>query len=102
MLQIGGMTCAACSNTIEKTLKEMKGITEISVNLIRETAKYVNEEEGGGVDVFMYVYVIVCVSICVFMEMCVCVFCDYSVNIHFHFYLSSGKNPVLHMLVSFR
>ncbi|MGI6751459.1 MAG: heavy metal translocating P-type ATPase [Anaerovoracaceae bacterium] len=31
---ITGMGCAACSSRIEKTLKEMQGITEVSVNLL--------------------------------------------------------------------
>ncbi|MBE2977313.1 heavy metal translocating P-type ATPase [Priestia megaterium] len=35
-LQITGMTCAACSNRIEKGLKKIEGVTEANVNLALE------------------------------------------------------------------
>ena len=37
-LSITGMTCAACSNRVEKTLNKMDGITEATVNLALEKA----------------------------------------------------------------
>lgn len=37
-LNIGGMTCAACAQTIERALKKTKGITKASVNLATEKA----------------------------------------------------------------
>ena len=36
--QITGMTCAACSNRIEKGLKKMEGVKEANVNLALEKA----------------------------------------------------------------
>ncbi|GGA43578.1 copper-translocating P-type ATPase [Kroppenstedtia guangzhouensis] len=40
-LQIGGMTCAACANRIEKRLNRMKGVNSAHVNLATETARVV-------------------------------------------------------------
>ena len=37
-LNIGGMTCAACAQTIEKALKKTKGVTKAHVNLATEKA----------------------------------------------------------------
>ena len=37
-LNIGGMTCAACSQTVEKALKKAKGVTKAHVNLATEKA----------------------------------------------------------------
>ncbi len=37
-LNIGGMTCASCAQTIERALKKTKGITKASVNLATEKA----------------------------------------------------------------
>ncbi len=37
-LQIGGMTCAACANRIEKGLNRMPGIAGANVNLALEKA----------------------------------------------------------------
>lgn len=37
-LNIGGMTCAACAQTIEKALKKTKGISKANVNLATEKA----------------------------------------------------------------
>ena len=38
---ISGMTCSACSNMIESVVKDVKGVEEINVNLLMETAKIV-------------------------------------------------------------
>ncbi|NGY90691.1 cation-translocating P-type ATPase [Bacillus megaterium] len=35
-LQVTGMTCAACSNRIEKGLKKIEGVKEANVNLALE------------------------------------------------------------------
>ena len=37
-LAIGGMTCASCSNRVEKALKKVPGVTSAEVNLAMETA----------------------------------------------------------------
>lgn len=41
ILRIGGMTCAACSQTIEKALKKTEGVEEAVVNLATEKATVV-------------------------------------------------------------
>ncbi len=38
VLDIGGMTCAACVNRVEKSLKKVAGVTGATVNLAAETA----------------------------------------------------------------
>ncbi len=38
-VQISGMTCSACSSRVEKTLKQLPGVTEASVNLPLEKAR---------------------------------------------------------------
>ncbi|RTE11004.1 heavy metal translocating P-type ATPase [Paenibacillus whitsoniae] len=38
VLDIGGMTCAACSNRIEKVLSRFPGVTQVRINLALETA----------------------------------------------------------------
>ncbi|KGX92838.1 ATPase P [Pontibacillus halophilus JSM 076056 = DSM 19796] len=38
-LDVEGMTCAACSNRIEKVLNRMEGVEEATVNLANETAQ---------------------------------------------------------------
>ena len=38
MLDISGMTCAACVNRVEKSLAKVDGVSEASVNLATETA----------------------------------------------------------------
>lgn len=40
-LNIGGMTCVACAQTIERALKKTKGIAKVSVNLATEKADIV-------------------------------------------------------------
>ncbi|MCL2007865.1 MAG: heavy metal translocating P-type ATPase [Treponema sp.] len=39
-LNIGGMTCAACSARVERTLKKLNGVSSISVNLATERASF--------------------------------------------------------------
>ena len=34
ILKIEGMTCSACSNTLEKYLNKQKGVIDASVNLV--------------------------------------------------------------------
>jgi Cu+-exporting ATPase len=41
ILRIGGMTCAACAQTIEKALKKTEGVEEATVNLATEKATVV-------------------------------------------------------------
>ncbi|MDR2770654.1 MAG: copper ion binding protein, partial [Clostridiales Family XIII bacterium] len=38
VIPIGGMSCAACAQRIEKALKKLDGVTEASVNLATEKA----------------------------------------------------------------
>ncbi|KAI0268210.1 Cu-transporting P-type ATPase [Gloeopeniophorella convolvens] len=40
-LSIGGMTCASCSSTITRLLSELQGVTDVSVNLIGNSAALV-------------------------------------------------------------
>jgi Cu+-exporting ATPase len=41
IIRIGGMTCAMCVATIEKALKKLEGVKEVSVNLGTESARVV-------------------------------------------------------------
>lgn len=34
---ITGMTCSACANRIEKTVKKVPGLQEVSVNLLKNS-----------------------------------------------------------------
>ncbi|MCI8568254.1 MAG: hypothetical protein HFG48_02930, partial [Bacilli bacterium] len=38
ILKIGGMSCSACSNGLEKYLKKQNGIKDVNVNLVMATA----------------------------------------------------------------
>ena len=40
-LSVGGMTCAACSSTVTQLLSEQEGVTDVSVNLIGNSASLV-------------------------------------------------------------
>lgn len=40
-LSVGGMTCAACSSTVTRLLSEQEGVTDVSVNLIGNSASLV-------------------------------------------------------------
>lgn len=40
-LSVGGMTCVACSSTITRLLSELEGVTNISINLIGNSASLV-------------------------------------------------------------
>ena len=42
-LLIGGMTCAACSSTITRLISEQEGVSDVSVNLIGNSASLVVE-----------------------------------------------------------
>ncbi|QDI90300.1 copper-translocating P-type ATPase [Salicibibacter halophilus] len=43
--EVTGMTCAACSNRVEKKLNRMEGVSEASVNLALETATVSYDQE---------------------------------------------------------
>lgn len=45
-IPIEGMTCAACSQTIERRLKKAPGVAEVSVNLTTEMAQIVYDPEA--------------------------------------------------------
>jgi Cu+-exporting ATPase len=45
ILSIKGMTCASCSNRIEKKLSKLKNITKVNVNLSTEKTSVSSEEE---------------------------------------------------------
>ncbi|QJT08799.1 copper-translocating P-type ATPase [Oceanidesulfovibrio marinus] len=49
VLDIGGMTCAACSSRLERVLGKMDGVAEAQVNLATETAT-VTPEQGANID----------------------------------------------------
>ena len=49
-LQIGGMTCAACSSRIEKVLNKMDGVDEANVNLALEKASVTFDPEKTSLD----------------------------------------------------
>ncbi|MER1999650.1 MAG: heavy metal translocating P-type ATPase [Lysinibacillus sp.] len=49
-LQIGGMTCAACSSRIEKVLNKMDGVEEANVNLALEKASVTFDPEKTSLD----------------------------------------------------
>ena len=40
VLDISGMTCASCAQTIEKALKEQEGVEQATVNFASEKAYY--------------------------------------------------------------
>lgn len=44
-LSIGGMTCASCSSTITRLLSELGGVTDVSVNLMGNSANLVVESK---------------------------------------------------------
>ena len=44
ILKVGGMSCSACSNHVEKYLKKQDGIIDASVNLVMKTA-FINYED---------------------------------------------------------
>lgn len=43
-LKIEGMTCAACSRTVERVTKKLEGVAEANVNLATEKLMVVYEE----------------------------------------------------------
>jgi len=45
-LSVGGMTCVACSSTVTRLLSEQDGVTDVSVNLIGNSASLVVESMG--------------------------------------------------------
>ena len=49
-LVIGGMTCAACQQVVERTLKKVPGVTNAAVNLAMETATVDFDPIAVGVD----------------------------------------------------
>ena len=44
-LSIGGMTCAACSNTLTRLLSEVDGVSEVVVDLMGHSARVVVESQ---------------------------------------------------------
>ena len=40
-IDIGGMTCAACQNYVERTLRETPGVVDATVNLMTHSARVV-------------------------------------------------------------
>ena len=44
-LKIGGMTCSACSNSLEKFLKKQPGIIDATVNLVLACADITYEDD---------------------------------------------------------
>lgn len=44
---IGGMTCAACANSIDSAVKELPFILESGINVVTKAAQFVLEDDGG-------------------------------------------------------
>ena len=42
---ITGMTCSACSSHVEKSVRKLSGMREVSVNLLTETMNVLYEED---------------------------------------------------------
>lgn len=55
ILKIEGMTCSACSNGLEKYLKQQKGIEDVSVNLVMATASITYEDHLTILDLENYI-----------------------------------------------
>ena len=49
-LKITGMTCAACANRVERSLKKQPGIREVAVNLASETARVQFDTDETGIE----------------------------------------------------
>jgi len=47
-ISVGGMTCAACVRRVEMALKEVRGVTDVSVNLATAQATITHEADWGG------------------------------------------------------
>ncbi len=45
LLKIGGMSCSACSGSLEKFLNKQDGITTASVNLLMNNAQVVDRKK---------------------------------------------------------
>ena len=45
ILSVEGMSCSACSSSLEKYLKKQKGVVDASVNLVLATANITYSEE---------------------------------------------------------
>jgi Cu+-exporting ATPase len=45
LIKVGGMTCAACAQTVEKGLKSGKGIIEANVNVTSERATVIYDSD---------------------------------------------------------
>ncbi|KAF1071704.1 cation-translocating P-type ATPase [Variovorax sp.] len=46
-LSVGGMTCASCVMCVERALKGVPGVQDVSVNLATESARVVAQAQGG-------------------------------------------------------
>ena len=49
-LSVGGMTCASCVMRVERALKNVPGVQDVSVNLATESARVVTQSGSGGSD----------------------------------------------------
>ncbi len=49
-ISVGGMTCAACVRRVEMALKEVKGVTDVAVNLATAKATVTHSATWGGSD----------------------------------------------------
>ncbi|MGJ7557405.1 heavy metal translocating P-type ATPase [Variovorax sp. RB3P1] len=49
-LSVGGMTCASCVMRVERALKNVPGVQDVSVNLATESARVVTTPGSGGSD----------------------------------------------------
>ena len=44
-IPIGGMTCASCASRVEKSIRKVAGVVDVSVNLATETANVITTGE---------------------------------------------------------
>ena len=47
---ISGMTCSACSSHVEKAVRKLEGMEEVSVNLLTETMEVSYDEKKSGTE----------------------------------------------------
>jgi Cu+-exporting ATPase len=51
-LIISGMHCSGCANSVERSLSELKGVTEATVDLKNESASVTSKADVVSTDVF--------------------------------------------------
>lgn len=49
-LTVEGMTCASCASTVEKTLNDTHGVSDVNVNLLNEKANFAYDKDQISLD----------------------------------------------------